>query len=112
MHAVGIGEQSAVIVCVGTIRLLVDTRPHRIESTDEAIVRGIVFSRVIARAIGIVPNIYLLSVKVFLQLLVGIVVGRRVGGHCLERIGLQLQVAETTGDALDDMALGIIAILA
>ena len=101
MHAVGIGEQSAVIVCVRTIRLLVDTRPHRIESTD-----------VIARAIGIVPNIYLLSVKVFLQFLVGIIVGRRVGGHCLERIGLQLQVVETTGDALDDMALGIIAILA
>ena len=112
VHAVGIGEQSAVIGGVRTIRLLVDTRPHRIESTDEAIVRGIVIFRVIARAIGIVPNIYLLSVKVFLQLLVGIIVGRGVGGHLLERIGLQLQVVETTGDALDDMALGIIAILA
>ena len=109
MYTVRIGDQAEVIGCVGTIRKLVDILPGRIESIGETIkVLHVISAPIIIPA----PNHYTLLGNVALQLLVGIIVGRGVGGHFLESLGLPLQVVETTGDTLDDMALGIIAILA
>ena len=109
MYTVGIGDQAEVIGCVGAIRKSVDIHPDRIKSIGETMT----VVQVISSPITIpVPNLYLLLSNVALQLLVGIIVGRGVDGQFLERIGLQLQVVETTGDTLDDMAIGIIAILA